>query len=67
MSDVRKLFGLLSYFRKFVHHFSKKAKCITNLMVKENVKVTWTEECELAKVGLLNEIITSGLKLPVWD
>jgi hypothetical protein len=42
VSDVRRIHGLLSYFRKFIKEFSKKMKPITELMKGEGA-VEWTD------------------------
>ena len=45
--DVRKLCGLISYYRKFVPHFAEIAQPLTDLTTKgKPTKVQWTRECE---------------------
>lgn len=43
MKDLSSIYGLLSYFRKFVPRFSTLVAPISDLM-KHDVDATWTEE-----------------------
>lgn len=57
MSDVRRIHGLLSYFRKFVKDFSKKAKPLTEQMKKDDkYEVQWTGVERAAIKDLVSEI-----------
>lgn len=60
------MYGLLSYYRKFIRAFSRKCKPISTLMKGED-DVKWTIESESALNTLLNEIAISGLAMPVYD
>ena len=62
VSDVRSLYGLLSFYRKFVYNFSKRNKPITKFFVKEDGHVLWDEAAERAKCEII-ESITSGALL----
>lgn len=42
ITEVKSLYGLLSFFRKFVKGFSKRCKPITELLTAE--KIVWTEK-----------------------
>ena len=46
VTDVKSVYGLVSFFRKFVKNFSKKASKITQLMKNGTgmCPVTWTDE-----------------------
>lgn len=45
--DVRRVLGLLNYYRKYVQNFARLALPLTNLTKKgQPNKVTWNEECE---------------------
>src|SRR5215475_16147914 len=47
LTELRAALGLLSYYRKFVKHFSKIAKPMTELL-KGDKKFMWTERCQEA-------------------
>ena len=47
--DVRKICGVLNYYRKFVPFFSELLEPLTNLTKKsEPTYINWTPECEIA-------------------
>ena len=58
VKDVRKFLGLASYCRRFVQNFSKIAKPITDLLMK-NKKFLWSPECQ-ASFELLKQKLTSA-------
>ena len=72
LGDVRKLLGLLSYFRKYIQDFAKIANPIHNLLKANNngkrsksgqspsnARVIWTDECQLATEKLIDMLISS--------
>ena len=47
--DVRKICGLINYYRKFIPFFSHKIAPLTSLLKKENTNpIVWNEDCEIA-------------------
>ena len=47
--DVRKICGLINYYRKFIPFFSHKIAPLTSLLKKENPnQIVWNEDCEIA-------------------
>ena len=47
--DVRKICGLINYYRKFIPFFSHKIAPLTSLLRKENPnQIVWKEDCEIA-------------------
>lgn len=44
VTEVRSIYGLLSYYRMFVKDFSKRAKPITALITKAATSVDWGVE-----------------------
>ena len=45
--EVRSFLGLVGYYRRFIPNFSKIAKPMTRLLLKDE-KFSWTLECEVA-------------------
>jgi hypothetical protein len=64
VSDVRRVYGLLSYYRKFIEGFSKQAKPISSLLKSASESITWTAACEEALLRLIKEIEERALILP---
>lgn len=64
MTEVKSMYGLLSFFRKFVKGFSTKCKPITELITAD--EIVWTDKQEKCLLGLVDEICTGGLTLPVF-
>ena len=64
MTKAKSLYGLLSFFRKFIRNFSQKCKPITELFSMDDV--VWSDRCEKCLVTLVNDICTGGLALPVY-
>ena len=63
VSDVRHILGLLGYHRRHIQNFSSRAKPISELLIKsrneqENklMKISWSEECQLAMESLIDDI-----------
>ncbi len=65
LTEAKSLYGLLSFFRKFVRNFSVKCKPISELMSSK--EVVWKERQEAALKLLLDEIVSGGLMLPMFD
>ena len=63
-TEAKSLYGLLSFFRKFIKNFSQKCKPITELFSMD--PVVWSDRCEKCLVTLVNDICTGGLALPVY-
>ncbi|MES9904881.1 MAG: pol polyprotein, partial [Sedimenticola sp.] len=65
--DVRSFLGLASFYRKYIHHFSEKAKPLHELTEKGR-KFAWNEECEQAFNVLKDALMSSSvLALPTND
>lgn len=64
VTEAKSLYGLLSFFRKFVKNFSQKCKPLTELFTMETV--VWTDRCEKCLVELIDNICSGGLALPVY-
>ena len=45
VKEVQQFLGLCNYYRRFIHKFSDKATCLTEL-TKKGVQFVWTAECE---------------------
>ncbi len=59
--DVRSFLGLASFYRKYIHHFSEKAKPLHELTEKGR-KFAWNEECEQA-FNVLKDVINVLFRL----
>jgi hypothetical protein len=55
--EVRSFLGLASYYRRFIPNFSKVAKPITELLMKEN-KYIWNDACE-GEFKVLKKLLTT--------
>ncbi len=65
--EVRSFLGLASFYRKYIHHFSEKAKPLHELTEK-NRKFVWSEACETSFKALKEALMsTSILALPTDD
>ncbi len=65
-TDVKRLYGLLSFFRRFVRNFSAKSKPITDQMsVGDDIQ--WTEAASNSVRMIVDEIVANGLMLPDFD
>jgi hypothetical protein len=64
-SEIRIFIGLAGYYRRFIKDFSKIAKPMTRLLVK-NKDFDWTEECQ-ANFEELNKRLTSAPVLILLD
>ena len=60
VKDVRSFLGLANYYRRFIEHFSKIAKPLTQLLQK-NVKFQWTDECQNAFDRLKNALVSAPI------
>ena len=45
VKEIQQFLGLCNYYRRFIHNFSDKAACLTEL-TKKGVQFLWTAECE---------------------
>lgn len=64
VSEARSLYGLLSYFRKFIEHFAKKVRPISDLLRSTFENIIWVDSCEAALLTLIQEIEQQALMLP---
>ena len=60
VSKIRSFLGLTGYYRRFIEHFSKIAKPLTDLL-KKNRKYTWTEECKKSFHELKTRLTTAPI------
>ena len=60
MSEIRSFLGLAGYYRRFIEHFSKIAKPMTDLL-KKNRKYAWTEECKKSFQELKTRLTTAPI------
>ncbi|WVZ70191.1 hypothetical protein U9M48_018877 [Paspalum notatum var. saurae] len=58
MTEIRRFFGLVGYYRRFIKDFSKTAKPMTSL-TKKNAKYLWSSNCEEA-FQTLKKLLTSA-------
>lgn len=58
--DLKSMFGLFGYYRKFVGDQSFNQPCLSNLL-KKNAIWKWTEECEVAFQKLKKELTESKI------
>lgn len=56
--DIQRFLGMVGYYRKFIHDFSKLAAPLTDLLSKRISKFNWTENCEKAFCALKNILAT---------
>ena len=65
--EVRRLMGMLNWFRKFIPRFSEKARPI-NMLLKKGVKFVWTQECDASLSYMKHALIHSeALAFPRFD
>lgn len=64
-TEVKSMYGLLSFFRKFIKGFSRRCKPITELITAE--EIIWTERQEQCLNELIDAICSAGLALPHYD
>ena len=60
VKEVQSFIGLCSYYRRFVHQFSKIAKPIVDL-VKKSSKFVWSNECDEAFYKLKEALIQAPI------
>lgn len=58
VSEVRRIIGMMSWYRRFIPNFSTITAPLTHL-VKKNVKFIWTNDCENS-LRLLKEALVSA-------
>jgi hypothetical protein len=58
--DVRRLIGMMSWYRRFVPNFSTMVAPLTNL-TKKKTRFTWTPECE----GAFSEVKNALVNAPI--
>ena len=63
LEEVRHVFGLISFYRKFVANFAKITKNISNCL-KQDGKIEWTKACQDELDVVLEKIGTICLLLP---
>jgi hypothetical protein len=64
VSDIRSFLSLASYYRRFIHDFSKIAKSMTRLLEKGK-EFKWSEECQVSFEELRKRLTSDlGLTLP---
>ena len=67
VKDVRSFLGLASFYRRFIRHFSLKAKPLTEL-TKDKVTWHWDEPQEIAFKTLKRSLVTAPvLRMPNFD
>ena len=65
--DVRKICGLINYYRKFIPFFSHKVAPLTSLLKKENPnQIIWNADCEKA-FGEIKQALASKPILAIPD
>ncbi|XP_066952268.1 uncharacterized protein [Macrobrachium rosenbergii] len=57
---VRKILGMLGYYRRFVKNFADIAQPLTNLL-KKNTKFLWSTECEKAFSNLKSVLVSEPI------
>lgn len=55
--EVRKFLGLSSYYRKFIHNFTRIA-CPLHQLTCKNVKFIWSADCQIAFEKLKRRLMT---------
>ena len=63
--DIRSFLGICGYYRRFVEHFSKIAKPITDLLHKDT-KFLWSRDCQAAYEELKTKLMTAPI-LKTYD
>ncbi|KAH0822314.1 hypothetical protein GEV33_000477 [Tenebrio molitor] len=58
--DVRRIIGMMSWYRRFVPNFSTTVAPLTNL-TKKKTRFTWSSECERAFVDVKNALINAPI------
>jgi hypothetical protein len=56
--DVRRLIGMMSWYRRFVPNFSTMVAPLTNL-TRKSTRFTWTVECEQAFTDVKNALVNA--------
>jgi hypothetical protein len=65
--DVRRLIGMMSWYRRFVPNFSTMVAPLTNL-TRKSTRFTWTVECEQAFTDVKNALVNAPiLSCPDFD
>jgi hypothetical protein len=58
--DVRRIIGMMSWYRRFVPNFLTMVAPLTNL-TKKKTRFTWSSECERAFVDVKNALINAPI------
>lgn len=67
VSEVRRLIGMASWYRKFIKDYSNKIAPLTALL-RKNKEFIWTEDCDKALSSIKNCLISAPiLKCPNFD
>ena len=69
VTEIRQILGLLGYHRRSIPNFSRKAKPLTDLLIKANQvegkgrkkEIVWTQECQEALEILIEDITTAPI------
>jgi len=76
VGEVRKLLGLLSYYRRYIQDFAKIANPITKLLKNNDItgnkpdkngqassklKIDWTDECQMATENLIESLTNAPI------
>ena len=64
--DVRKICGLINYYRKFIPFFSHKVAPLTSLLKKKPNQIIWNADCEKA-FGEIKQALASKPILAIPD
>lgn len=65
MSEVRRIYGLLSYFRQFVPDFAQLAAPLAKLLRSDTAPKRWAPEHDRIVSEVLRQLVAhSGLRLP---
>ena len=71
VSEVRRIYGLLNYYRHYIFRFTYLTRHISNLLKKsneENSNIKWTETCQKEMLHILKEIASEKiLGHPDWN
>lgn len=57
-TEVRRIIGMASWYRRFIPNFSSVVAPITNLL-KKNTKFVWSQECEAAFSSIKGNLVSS--------